>query len=220
MLTVKNLNKTYHLGKVEVKALSDIALNIEKGSMVALMGKSGSGKSTLLRQLSLIDTPDSGEILLNGKDVTKMMESERSTLRLEMLGYVFQEYALIPELSAQENVFLPALMLGKKGINHWKRAEEVLDVVGLGDRLHHLPKELSGGQQQRVAIARALVNDPQIIYADEATANLDSISAKTVMETLQHLNKELNVTVLFVSHDPDDAQYAQHVIRLADGKIA
>jgi putative ABC transport system ATP-binding protein len=213
------VSKTYKLGAVTVPALKDISLQIDAGEMVCIMGKSGSGKSTLLRQLSLIDRPTSGEIRIDGQDVMRLSERGRSRMRLAKLGYVFQEYALIPELTAEENVYLPAMQLGVGKAAYRRKAAELLAQVGLGDRMRHRPKELSGGQQQRVAIARALVNAPAIVYADEPTANLDSISGRTVMETLTRLNRELGVTVVFVSHDPDDIEYAGRAIQLNDGRL-
>ena len=207
------------MGKVEVPALSDVSFNIEKGMMVGLMGKSGSGKTTLLRQLSLIDRPNDGSIIIDNKDVIDLPEGKRSTLRLNTLGYVFQEYALIPELTAIENVYLPAMMSGVKSSEYKKLAKDLLETVGLENEINHLPKELSGGQQQRVAIARAMINNPKVIFADEPTANLDSISAKTVMDTLKNLNNKTGVTIIFVSHDPDDKKYAKQLIFLKDGKI-
>lgn len=219
IISVNNLSKIYHLGKVEVPALSGVSFNIEKGRMVGLIGKSGSGKSTLIRQLSLIDKPNTGEVIIDGKNVIKTSERLRSKLRLTTLGYVFQEYALIPELTAIENVYLPAMMSGSKSHEYKTRAKNLLTTVGLKNRLNHLPKELSGGEQQRVAIARAMINNPKIIFADEPTANLDSISAKTVMDTLKNLNINTNVTIIFVSHDPDDKKYANQLIFLKDGKI-
>lgn len=219
MLTIKNLTKIYKQGEVETIALDNVSFEVKKGQMVALMGKSGSGKSTLLRQLSLIDKPNSGKIIINGREVIGTSEKIRSKLRLETLGYVFQEYALLPELTALENVYLPAMMLGKRGVNYKERAKELLDIVDLSDRVKHLPKELSGGEQQRVAIARAMANSPKVIFADEPTANLDTASAKVVMETIRRLNKKTGVTVVFVSHNPDDKQYADELIFLRDGKI-
>ncbi len=219
MLTVKNLTKIYKTGKVETPALIDVSFKIKTGEMVALMGKSGSGKSTLLHQLGLIDQPNSGKIIFNNKELAKTSEKVRSKLRLETLGYVFQEYALIPELTALENVYLPAMMLRKKRVDFKKKATELLDLVGLSDRLKHLPRELSGGEQQRVAIARALINDPKIIFADEPTANLDSASSAVVMDTLQNLNKTLGVSIIFVSHNPEDKKYADRIIYLKDGKL-
>jgi putative ABC transport system ATP-binding protein len=218
-ITVEHLTKTYRMGSVPVRALDDVSLQIPEGAMVCIMGKSGSGKSTLLRQLGLIDTPTSGRVWLRQQEVTALPERERTGLRLSALGYVFQEYALLPELTAAENVYLPAMMLGAPRQRYTGRGAELLDLVGLGGRARHRPRELSGGEQQRVAIARALVNEPAIIFADEPTANLDTASARTVMETLRKLNGTLNVTVLFVSHDPDDARYATQLIHLSDGKI-
>jgi putative ABC transport system ATP-binding protein len=214
-----HLTKTYQLGRVEVRALDDLRVQIPAGAMACIMGKSGSGKSTLLRQLGLIDRPTSGQIWLHGQEVTGLPEHQRSELRLRRLGYVFQEYALLPELTAAENVYLPAMMAGQPGRDCRRRAAELLDLVGLAARARHRPRELSGGEQQRVAIARALVNQPRVIFADEPTANLDSASARTVMQTLRQLRDTLGVTVVFVSHDPDDAQYATQLIRLSDGRI-
>ena len=219
MFVVQNLTKIYGLGMVEVRALDDVSFSVATGDMVCIMGRSGSGKSTLLRQLGLLDRPTSGQIILEGKVVTKVSDSARGTLRLQYLGYVFQEYALLGELTAHENVYLPGMMLGERGVDFRKRARELLETVGLGDRLRHYPKELSGGEQQRVAIARALINNPRVIFADEPCANLDTTSSKLVMETLVNLNQEMKVTILFVSHDPDDKKYARGLIMLSDGKI-
>ncbi len=219
-ITAEHLTKLYRMGKVEVRALDDVTLEIGAGAMACIMGKSGSGKSTLLRQLGLIDLPSRGRIWLHGQEVTGLPEHDRTDLRLRRLGYVFQEYALLPELTAAENVYLPAMMAGQPGRAYRLRAAELLNLVDLSPRAGHRPKELSGGEQQRVAIARALVNEPAIIYADEPTANLDTRSAQTVMQTLQRLNRTLGVTVVFVSHDPDDAQYASHLVHLSDGKLS
>ena len=219
MLKVTNLSKIYKTGSVEVRALDGVSFIVPTGDMVCIMGKSGSGKSTLLRQLGLLDRPTAGEILLEDIAVTRLPDSATSTLRLKNLGYVFQEYALLTELTAHENVYLPGMMLGGRGVDYKKRAAELLGMVDLGNRIRHYPKELSGGEQQRVAIARALINSPKIIFADEPCANLDSISSKLVMETLVNLNRDTKVTIIFVSHDPDDKQYASSLIILSDGKI-
>jgi putative ABC transport system ATP-binding protein len=218
MLTVNKLTKIYKMGNVEVKALLDVSLAIEEGDITCIMGKSGSGKSTLLRQLGLIDRPTSGQIMLDGRDATKMSDGARSKLRLTYLGYIFQEFALIAELTAHENVYLPGMMLGNKAADYRSRAKELLEIVGLGKRIYHKPKELSGGEQQRVAIARALINNPRILFADEPCANLDTRSSELIMGTLEKLNKELGVTIVFVSHDPDDKAYASKFIFLKDGK--
>ncbi len=219
MLEVKNLSKIYGLGEVQVRALDGISFTVADGDMVCIMGKSGSGKSTLLRQLGLLDQPSNGEIVLDGEDVTRLSDTARGMLRLQHLGYVFQEYALLAELTAHENVYLPGMMLGEKEIDFRGKAKELLELVGLGKRIRHYPKELSGGEQQRVAIARALINNPRIIFADEPCANLDTLSSKKVMETLVRLNTEMKVTVIFVSHDPDDKKYARGLIVLSDGKM-
>jgi putative ABC transport system ATP-binding protein len=218
MLSVENLAKIYKMGNVEVKALVDVSLAIEEGDITCIMGKSGSGKSTLLRQLGLIDRPTSGQIILDGRDATKLSDGARSKLRLAYLGYIFQEFALISELTAHENVYLPGMMLGNKAVDYKNRAKELLEVVGLGKRINHKPKELSGGEQQRVAIARALINNPRILFADEPCANLDTRSSELIMGTLVKLNKELGVTIVFVSHDPDDKAYANKFIFLKDGR--
>lgn len=220
MLEVCNLSKTYRIGNVTVKALVDARFNVPEGHMICITGKSGSGKSTLLRQLGLLDRPTSGQILFNGKDVTRFSDGSRSHLRLTYLGYVFQEYALLQELTAHENVYLPGMMLSKRGIDFRRRARELLEMVELGDRWRHRPKELSGGEQQRVAIARALINQPSVLFADEPCANLDTVSSQMVMETLVKLNKEMNVTIIFVSHEPEDKKYATDWLMLSDGRIA
>jgi putative ABC transport system ATP-binding protein len=219
MIRVQKLTKIYDMGNVKVKALEGISFNVVNGDMLAIMGKSGSGKSTLLRQMGLLDLPTTGRIFLGRHEVTKLAESTRAGLRLKYLGYVFQEYALLGELTAHQNVYLPGMMLNKQGSDYKKRAAELLKLVGLGKRVHHYPKELSGGEQQRVAIARALINSPKVLLADEPCANLDTISSGIVMETLAKLNQDMKVTIIFVSHDPGDKQYSRHVLTLGDGKI-
>lgn len=217
-IDVKKLVRTYE-GKVPTYALKEATFEIEKGEFVSIMGRSGSGKSTLLHQLSLLDAPSSGSILLDGVDVLKLSESEKTAFRLQNLGYIFQEYALIVEFSALENVYLPAFALGSESKKYKERARELLGLVGLGERLDHYPHELSGGEQQRVAIARALINSPKILFADEPTANLDTSSAATVLELFSKLNKDLNQTIVMVTHEPDDKKYVERVIWLEDGRI-
>lgn len=219
MIEISNLTKIYKLGDVQICALDDINLKIEEGEVISIMGKSGSGKSTMLRQLGLLDRPTSGEVIIDDESVNGLSDRKRAQMRLNLLGYVFQEYALLPELTALENVYLPGMMIGDKSADYKKRAKELLGIIGLKERINHQPRELSGGELQRVAIARALINKPKYIFADEPCANLDTISAKVVMDTLVRLNKELGVTVIFVSHDPDDKVYARKHIFLKDGKI-
>ncbi len=219
ILEVQNLTKVYRIGNVAVNALVDVTFDVPQGLMVCITGKSGSGKSTLLRQLGLLDHPTSGSVRISGQEVTRLSERVRSRLRLAYLGYVFQEYALLQELTAQENVYLPGLMLGAGRAECRGRAIELLELVGLGGRLRHRPKELSGGEQQRVAIARALINQPKMLFADEPCANLDTASSRMVMETLVKLNKEMGLTIIFVSHDPDDKKYATIPLVLSDGRL-
>ena len=214
-----HLGRTYGAGPTAVVAVDDVSFTIASGAMVCIMGKSGSGKSTLLRQLGLIDVPTTGTLTLEGADVATLDERRRSALRLDRLGYVFQEYALLPELTAAENVALPALMHGARKKAAHRRAAELLELVDLADRADHRPNEMSGGQQQRVAIARALVNRPGILFADEPTGNLDSRATETVMEALVRMNADLGVTIVFVSHDPDHRRYASDLLYLRDGRL-
>jgi putative ABC transport system ATP-binding protein len=218
-LEVRDLSRIYGTGDVAVRALRGVSFHVASGDMVCIMGKSGSGKSTLLRQLGLLDAPSSGQVLLDGVDVTRLRESHRRVLRLEHLGYVFQEYALLPELTAEENVYLPSLMSGTPLRQARLQARELLAMLDLENRAGHRPSELSGGQQQRVAIARALINRPAVLFADEPTGNLDTESSERVMTALTRMNDELGVTVLFVSHDSDDQRFAKSLIVLRDGEI-
>ena len=219
MYNIQHLVKTYSMGKVQVKALDDVSFTIPDGDIMVITGKSGSGKSTLLRQMGLLDRPTSGSIIFGDQEVTRLSEGSRAKLRLRSLGYIFQEYALLEELNTHKNVYLPGMMLGESGVDYRERARQLLYTVGLGERINHYPKELSGGEQQRVAIARALINNPRVLLADEPCANLDTESSTIVMKTLVRMNKELGVTVIFVSHDPDDKVYAQNAILLSDGKL-
>ncbi|TIC87719.1 ABC transporter ATP-binding protein [Nocardioides sp. GY 10113] len=219
MIAVRGVSKVYALGSVRVEALRGVTLDVAAGEMVCIMGRSGSGKSTLLRQLGLIDRPTEGTIEIDGEEVSGLPERRRSALRLAKLGYVFQEYALLPELTAEENVYLPAMMRGGGARQRRAKARELLARVGLEDRARHRPKELSGGEQQRVAIARSLINDPVVLYADEPTANLDTASGRTVMEALSQLNRELGVTVLYVTHDPAERVHASREVHLEDGVL-
>jgi len=216
MISVENIVKTYP-GEVPTQALKGVSLKIAKGEFVALMGRSGSGKSTLLHQLGLLDMPTSGGVQIDKLDVLTLSDAQRTRFRLQHLGYVFQEYALIAEFTAVENVYLPALAFGDSGGK--ERATQLLGVVGLGDRMNHYPSELSGGEQQRVAIARALINNPKVLFADEPTANLDTASSDVVFRLFQKLNKELKQTILVITHEPEDKQYVDRVIWLKDGLI-
>ncbi|MDO8579205.1 MAG: ABC transporter ATP-binding protein [Dehalococcoidales bacterium] len=219
MYKIEDLSRIYVMGRVNVKALDGVSFAVPDGDMLAIMGRSGSGKSTLLKQIGMLDRPTSGSVTFQHDEVTRLPESKRARLRLQYLGYVFQEYALLGELTAHQNVYLPGMMLGLRNTDFKRRATELLEIVGLGARTNHYPRELSGGEQQRVAIARALINNPRIVLADEPCANLDTVSGRLVMETLARLNHELKVTIIFVSHDPADAGYARHKIVLSDGKI-
>lgn len=216
MIKVDNLTKTYP-GEVPTRALKGVSFEIKRGEFVALMGRSGSGKSTLLHQLGLLDIPTSGTVFIDGVDILSLSDAERTSFRLKHLGYVFQEYALIAEFTALENVYFPGMALGST--DNKERAAELLKLVGLEERLHHYPGEMSGGEQQRVAIARALINSPKILFADEATANLDTVSSEVVYRLFQKLNKELDQTIIMITHEPEDRKYMDRVIWLKDGLI-
>jgi len=219
-LNVVGLTRTYGTGRTAVQALRGVSFHVEPGEIVCIMGKSGSGKSTLLRLLGLIDRPTGGRIEISGTDVGGLAESRRQRLRLERFGFVFQEYALLPELTAEENVYLPQLMLGATRSACQARARELLGILDLAERGAHRPSQLSGGEQQRVAIARALVNRPAVLFADEPTGNLDTLSTAAVMEALVEMNRSLGVTIVFVSHDPDHRAYARRSVYLRDGQLA
>lgn len=218
MITAENLSKVYQ-GAVPTYALNGVSFKIEPGEMVAVMGRSGSGKSTLLHQLGLIDTPSGGRIIIDGIDVLKLSDARRTLFRLKHLGYVFQDYALVPELNMLENVTFPARVLGNDRTGYKKRAGDILEFVGLKERLRHYPHQLSGGEQQRVAIARAVINKPKILFADEPTANLDSTSAAVILELFRNLNRELGQTVIMVTHEPEDRRYAGRILWMKDGNI-
>jgi putative ABC transport system ATP-binding protein len=215
----KNLKKIYRMGKVDVPAIGGVDADIQEGEYVAIMGPSGSGKSTLLHLLALLDTPTSGTIIIEGTDVSDMSEAEKSNFRLNRLGYIFQEYNVLPELTALENTYLPAMMQGKSKDEFIKLGMDALNLVDMEDRAHHLPSELSGGQQQRVSIARALINKPKILFADEPTANLDSRSSHSILNLFGKLNKELGLTIAMVTHEPEDKKIVDRVINLKDGLI-
>jgi putative ABC transport system ATP-binding protein len=218
ILQLKHVSKTYFLEGVEIKALDDVSVDVKEGDFLAIVGPSGSGKSTLMHLIGLLDTPTSGEVFLEGKDVTKMSETTLSKLRNEHIGFVFQQFNLLPRLSALENVELPMIYRGMKSEERHKKAKEMLDMVGLGERLNNRPNQLSGGQQQRVAIARSLVLNPLIILADEPTGNLDTKTGKEILEFLHKLNKEGH-TIILVTHDSYVAEQANRHIHIRDGKV-
>ena len=214
-----DLWKAYKLGTVDVEVLKDVNVHIHKGEFVSIMGPSGSGKSTLLYLIGGLDKPTSGCIKVNGKEISKMKDKDESAMRRKEIGFVFQFYNLIPNLSVEENILLPILLDGKK-INSYKdKLNEILTIVGLSDRRNHTPKELSGGQQQRVAIARALINEPEIILADEPIGNLDSKTGTEVMELLKTINTQRGRTIVQVTHSKEAADYGQRIINLKDGKV-
>jgi putative ABC transport system ATP-binding protein len=216
---VTNATRVFKIGEVETKALRGVNLSIEDGEFTALVGPSGSGKTTLLQLIGLLDKPTTGNVTINGKDATNLNRNQRADLRKNAIGFVFQFFALIPTLTAYENVEMPLLLNGTKAADRKKRVNEMLEAVGLADRAHHRPDQLSGGQQQRVAVARALATNPKLILADEPTANLDTENGKQVMDIMQRLNKETGVTFVFATHDPRVIKYAKRVVTLRDGLI-
>jgi putative ABC transport system ATP-binding protein len=216
---VTNATRIFKIGEVETRALRGVDLSIEDGEFTALVGPSGSGKTTLLQLIGLLDQPTSGSVTINGQDATRLNRNQRADLRKNAIGFVFQFFALIPTLTAYENIEMPLLLNGMKASDRRKRVNEMLEAVGLTDRAHHRPDQLSGGQQQRVAVARALATNPRLILADEPTANLDTENGKQVMDIMARLNKETGVTFVFATHDPRVIKYATRVVTLRDGLI-
>ena len=216
IIIVKNLQKTYR-GEFPLRVLKGVSFSVKEGEFVAIMGRSGTGKSTLLHQLSLLDDPDEGEIIVENKELTTLNEKEKTKYRLQFFGYVFQEYALLPEFTAIEAVSLPLILQHYSMKESRQRARKMLELVQLGDRADHFPSEMSGGEQQRVAIARALINNPKILFADEPCANLDSESSEVILNLFQKLNRELNQTTIIVTHEPEDEKYVDRVIHMKDG---
>ncbi|OHA16565.1 MAG: hypothetical protein A3C79_01375 [Candidatus Taylorbacteria bacterium RIFCSPHIGHO2_02_FULL_45_28] len=219
MIETKKLRKSFHNGNVETEILKGIDFHVGRGEFVAIMGRSGAGKSTLMYQMSLLDEPTSGEVIINGgHNAAKMSNDEKTLFRLTRLGYVFQDYALIPELNALENVALPLLMQDIPWKKAYTQAEEALKRVGLETHMGQLPSQLSGGEQQRVSISRAIAHKPDILFADEPTANLDNESSRIILEIFQELHKA-GQTIIMVTHEPEYGKMAQKIVHLDDGMI-
>ncbi|MEN9562072.1 MAG: hypothetical protein RIR73_316 [Chloroflexota bacterium] len=216
---VTNVTRLYKIGQMETRALNGVSLGINDGEFTALVGPSGSGKTTLLQLFGCLDQPTSGSVVINGKETTNLNRNQRADLRKETIGFVFQFFALIPTLTAYENVEMPLLLTGKSASERKQRVMDLLSAVDLSDRAHHRPDQLSGGQQQRVAVARALATNPKMILADEPTANLDTTNGEQVMEIMKKLNTDTGVTFVFATHDPRVIKYASRVVTLEDGVI-
>ncbi len=220
MIEISDLRKIYRMGNVEVKALDGVTLNIEKGEFLGIMGPSGSGKTTLLHMLGLLDLPSSGKIVIDGMDISRFSDYEKTMFRLYRLGYVFQDYALVPDLTVMENVSLPAMLRKDRTEEQIKKDSfSILQKIGLCDRRDHLPRELSGGQQQRVSLARAMVNRPDILFADEPCANLDTENSRIVLDLFHEINESMHQTIVMVSHEDWHKEYFHRVVRMRDGRI-
>lgn len=214
-----DVTRIYKIGEVETRALNGVSITINDGEFTALVGPSGSGKTTLLQLIGCLDQPTSGQVVINGQDATKLNRNQRADLRKGAIGFVFQFFALIPTLTAYENVEMPLLLNGNNPTERKKRVMELLESVDMADRARHRPDQLSGGEQQRVAVARALSTNPSMILADEPTANLDTENGKQIMEIMARINKEIGTTVVFATHDPRVIKYARRVVTLVDGLI-
>lgn len=215
----KNIIKDFQLSDTKTRVLKNISLKVIQGEFVSIMGQSGSGKSTLLYILGGLDVPTSGSVFMNGMDISKFNDEKMSRIRRQNIGFVFQFYNLIPNLNVEENIMLPLLLDGKKMRDYKKPLKDILEVVGLSDKRGHTPRELSGGQQQRVAIARALIGNPEILFADEPTGNLDSHTGAEIMSLLQRINKERGQTIIMVTHSPEAAKSSNRVITVSDGLL-
>ena len=218
VIQIENLTRTYQMGETEVRALAGVSLQVKRNEYIAIMGPSGSGKSTLMNMIGCLDTPSSGEYILNGNRVSQMDDSDLAEVRNREIGFVFQTFNLLPRTSCLANVELPLIYAGIKASDRKERALEVLDKVGLGDRVDHKPNELSGGQRQRVAIARALVNSPSILLADEPTGNLDTKTGDEIMLLFEELYRAGN-TIILVTHENEIAEYSRRIVRLRDGLV-
>ena len=219
IIELSDITKSYRVGEVETRAVDGVSLAIEAGEFTALVGPSGSGKTTLLQIIGCLDKPDRGAVLINDQDVTRLNTNRRADLRRDVIGFIFQFFALVPVLDAYENVELPLLLSGVNAKERRTRTLEMLDAVGLTDRTHHRPDQLSGGQQQRVAIARALVKRPLMVLADEPTANLDTANGEQAMEIMQRLNQQTSTAFIFATHDPRVMSFARRTVRMVDGRI-
>jgi putative ABC transport system ATP-binding protein len=219
VIELRHVSKSYRRGEQIIPVLHDLSLTVPTGDFLALMGPSGSGKSTLLNLIAGIDRPDSGEILIDGTDISRLSESDLARWRASHVGFIFQFYNLIPVLSAHDNVALPLQLTNLSGAEKRRRVEQALIQVGLADRMDHMPSELSGGQQQRVAIARALITDPSLIVADEPTGDLDRQSAEDILAMLEALHRDMGKTILMVTHDPKAAGHARAIVQLEKGRL-
>lgn len=214
-----NLRKTYHVGKIEVQALRGVSFTVEKGEFVSIVGPSGSGKSTLFYLLGGLTRADSGRIVIDRVDFARLSDAERTSIRKRKIGFVFQKFNLLPTLNALSNILIAQDIAGRNGQNDPAYLEKITNMLGLTQRLHHRPSELSGGEQQRVALARALINQPSIVLADEPTGNLDSQNSKIVLSMLRQSNRELQQTVMMITHNPEAAGYGDRVIHMRDGQV-
>lgn len=219
IIEVKNLYKSFKVGKEEVEVLKDISFNVKKGEFISIMGPSGGGKSTLLYLLGGLDKPTSGNVSIDGKDISDIKKKQMSKMRRSKIGFVFQFYNLVPNLTVEDNILLPVILDGKKIKDYEKKLDEILDIIGMKDKRKVTPRELSGGQQQRVAIARALIFEPEIIFLDEPIGNLDSKTGTEIMELFRKINTEYGKTLIQVTHSAESAEYGTSIIKLIDGQI-